>query len=182
MEGGSIWKGMLCIYSAKVPGNTTGLLVTSHLSSFLPLFLTPHKVGTILFFSPELSSVEILYMLCIHRAARSWDLPTTPTPAPFPTTTLYIQSSPSPCGCPLEGQVLEYPTSSAQVLTPSTAYLWGPGTHISNSLLTLLPTLFLSDHSSIIKPSYAVPQQNRDFMLLIFPTFSHKPKSPSISY
>lgn len=82
MEGGSIWKGMLCIYLAKVPGNTTGLPVTPP-SFLLLLFQTLLKVGTIpLFFffksSPELRGISILYVLHINRAAGNWDLPSTP--------------------------------------------------------------------------------------------------------
>lgn len=82
MEGGSIWKGMLCIYLAKVPGNTTGLPATPP-SSFLLLFLTLLKVGTIFFFffpPPELVGALILYVLQVDRAAGNWDLPSTPIP------------------------------------------------------------------------------------------------------
>lgn len=65
---------------------------------FFPFFFrSPHKVGTILF-SPELGSVSILYMLHNHRAARNWDLPTTPIPAPFPAT------PPAESGCSWVGR------------------------------------------------------------------------------
>lgn len=175
---------------------------------FFPFFFRHPIRGAQSFFPLELRSVSILYVLHIHRAARNWDLPTTPIPAPFPTTppadsgcswvgrthlgvAVSVSYAKLPCLFPLRlttgkaGAGVPPSTPQAVLLcgAPSTAYWGEPGTHVKNSLLTLLLTLFLSDPLQyLIINSYAVPQQHRDFMLLIFPIFFSKAKSPSISY
>lgn len=170
MEGGSIWKGMLRIYPAKVSGNTTGLLLTPPSLFLFLLFQTPLKGGTMLFSapSPELRSVSILYVHCTHRAARNWDLPTIPTPAPFPATppaesgcswvghtrlaaAVSIFYTKLPCPFPLRlptgRMVLEHlwaPHEQRSSAGPQHCPLGKPGAHFKNSLLTHLQTFSLT--------------------------------------
>lgn len=89
MEGGSIWKGMLRIYPAKVSGNTTALLQTPPSLFIFLLFQTPLRGGTMLFPIPR--TKKCFNTVCaLHRqSCKELGSPHHPNSCPFPCNTSY---------------------------------------------------------------------------------------------